>query len=387
MRLIPDTPMLAWAIRDILRHPLHAAVVFFTLFFLSLMTVLPLLTARGLHHTARALLAHAPDILIRKQTAGGFAPIPEQDGIRIALSIPGVVSAKARIHGSARIGDRPVLVMGCPTGKKAGDHGEIGFPGTVQPGQVILGRDIRLPEGDGLTLASGPVRVELTAAGALPESTAAATRDTAILNPSDARRLLELPEGWATDIALSVFHESEIAAILPELVQAFPFPVRLITRTEILKHYADTFSLRSGLALMMMVPAVLAVAVLVLSVTVSSDIRAHETGLLKALGWRTRDRARVALLQAFAISLPAIGAGLSAAMILMRWPRWNLLGQIMLGWREPLAPIYLSAPDRFLIGLGVGIFILLPFLLAHLWAAIRGAATDPDHLLEGTRGS
>jgi hypothetical protein len=81
-----------------------------------------------------------------------------------------------------------------------------------------------------------------------------AIHDIVLLDENDARHILELEQGFASDLAINVFHEQESNAILPDLIDAFPWPVSLTTKNETLKSYTASATRRAGLIYMALVP-------------------------------------------------------------------------------------------------------------------------------------
>jgi ABC-type lipoprotein release transport system permease subunit len=225
--------------------------------------------------------------------------------------------------------------------------------------------------------------VQVTAVDRFPASTAALTASMVVLHPADAHALLRMPAGMATDLALWVFHDEEIPAILPDLTGAFPWPVQIETVTEARGRYAGAFSRRAGIAMVMLIPALLALALLTASAPVRFSGRAQEVGLLKALGWGTGDVVRFHLTRAGLAALPAVGAGLLLALAAPALPRFHLLGRLLLGIGSRPPVLYLTPGDRAAICGITALFVLLPYLLATLWSALHSATADPLDLLEG----
>jgi hypothetical protein len=116
-----------------------------------------------------------------------------------------------------------------------------------------------------------------------------AVHDIILLDENDARYILELEKGFASDLAIRVFHEQEADAILPDLVDAFPWPVSLVTtKNETLKMYTASTARRAGLIYLALVPSLLALALIVAAGFKGTRGKMYEAGLLKALGWTTR---------------------------------------------------------------------------------------------------
>jgi ABC-type lipoprotein release transport system permease subunit len=165
---------------------------------------------------------------------------------------------------------------------------------------------------EGSLLLEGARAMAFRVLGRLPPESGMIAHDIVILNKEDARQLLGLPEGHASDMAIDVFHEEEEGAILPDLAKAFPWPVRITTRSETIGLYAGGTARRGGIALVLAGPAILAGALLVAGSIRDRVGRQREVELLKAMGWTTDDVVRLNLMRSVAVGLPATAPGCSA---------------------------------------------------------------------------
>jgi hypothetical protein len=91
-----------------------------------------------------------------------------------------------------------------------------------------------------------------------PADTSLATHDLVWTSPDDARQLLGLAPGQASDLAVHLFRQEEEQAILADLAAAFPWPVRITGRSSsALRHH--TRAVRTGgIAMVAGIPALLA---------------------------------------------------------------------------------------------------------------------------------
>jgi ABC-type lipoprotein release transport system permease subunit len=214
-----------------------------------------------------------------------------------------------------------------------------------------------------------------------PRASDLMTHDIIMLHPDDARRLLGLQPGEASDLALAVFHPEEAEALLPELVGAFPWPVHVATRQDTRKYYAAAFGRRGGLGQLLYAPAVLALFLLV-AVVVRQQIgdRAH-VGLLKALGWTSRDIVTLQLAKALVVGLPAVAAGLMVAYGLVYLPDQRWVGTLLLDWQDTAPQLHLDAGHAAPVFLGVAGILILPYLAAVYWSSLMQVAAEPYDLL------
>jgi ABC-type lipoprotein release transport system permease subunit len=238
-----------------------------------------------------------------------------------------------------------------------------------------------LPEDDTrLTLhAVGAVTVD--ARGRFPAEADLATHDLVLLHPRDARTLLGLAPGAASDLALTVFHPEEAQALRPELVRAYPWPVQIVTREETRKHYAAAFGRRGGLASVLFLPGAVTLALLVAVVVRQQIGGRRRVGLLRALGWTSRDIIALQVAKSLLVGAPAVAVGLTAAYGLVYGlaPHWA--GYFLLGWQQSSPVLPLASGFAGPVFLEVAGLLLAPYLAAVMWSSLHQAAADPQDLL------
>ncbi|UCD77173.1 MAG: FtsX-like permease family protein [Desulfobacterales bacterium] len=380
MKFRSSYPFLAWTVRDILRQPLEAILLFLSLASLATVLGTALLLSQSLSHTAQRILQDAPSLVIRRVGVGGWAPMPVQESIRLAKSVAGVIGARARIWGTVNGPAGPLTVFGINQPLERG-----GLPDTIplpSPGQAILGPGVMADTKADVIKLSGINSVAVKVAAVLDSRTSMAIHDVVLLHPEDARQILGIAAGYASDVAVDVFHESEAEAVLPDLARAYPWPVRLITRREAAGIYSAGLARRSGLAYLALVPALLALAFIVLGAYKNQNARRYEVGLYKAFGWTTPDIFRLHLLKALMIGGPAMSSGLILAYGLVLRPGVSWPGYLLLGWKQHPPLLHLDASGALLVLLEIALLVFLPYLAATLWPAIKAATTDPQDFLE-----
>jgi len=380
MKIRSSYPFLAWSLRDIFRQPLEAVLLFLSLASLVAVLGTVLLLSQTLAGTAERILKDSPAIVIRKVGAGGWAPLPVRESIRIAKSVPGVIGARARVWGTASGPEGPVTVYGVDQPLKTAGPA-VNWP-SPSAGQAIVGPGVMARAETDHILFTGANSLSFKVSAVLDSRTSMVIHDGVLLHPADARNILGIAAGYATDLIVEVFHESEAEALLPDLAGAFPWPVRLMTRREAAGMYSAGLARRSGLAYMMLVPALLALAFIGVGAFRNQSARRYEVGLYKALGWTTTDIFRLQLLKALCGGIPAVVCGLAVAYGLVRWPGVSWPGYLLLGWQKQPPVLHLDATGAIGVLLEIAVLVFLPYLAATLWPAIKAATTDPQDLLE-----
>jgi ABC-type lipoprotein release transport system permease subunit len=206
--------------------------------------------------------------------------------------------------------------------------------------------------------------------------------DMVLVNPDDAGHLIGIAEGYASDLVIDVFHETEAEAILPDLAKAFPWPVRMTTRKEATGIYVSASARRSGIVYITIIPGMLALALIVVGVVKGQMVQSCNVGLYKALGWTTTNIFQMQLSKALVIGIPAMTAGMVVSYVLVFRPGSSWPGYLFFGWNDNPPLLFLNASGAFLVLIEMAVLIFLPYLVAALWPALRAAVSDPQDFLD-----
>lgn len=372
-----------WAFRDVQRRPIESLVLAAAIALTIVISGTLLLFPRAIYDTLANLMPATPSIVVRRVNAVGWQPLPAQKAVHAATSVIGVVSAKPRIWGVVSGPDGPLTVIG--TAKDSiPDAYPLHLMRLPNIGEAVVGPAIGAGAASGLLDLQGSFRKSYRIIGNFPDKTGMFTHDLVLLNVVDARKLIGLPDGYASDLAVDVFHENEQDAILADLTDAFPWPVRCTTRRQSAGIYAGRFSRDSALNAITVTPAVLAICLLV-AVNIRRSIgRQTDIGIMKAMGWTTGDIVRLQLYRALAVGLPSAVIGICLAFFLVYGPGSGRLAELFLNW-ETLPPnLHLEPRGAVTVLLQVAGCVLAPVVVSALTPAVRAATTDAHELIEGT---
>jgi len=371
-----------WAFRDILRRPVEslllAAAITSTIAIVGTLLLFP----RAVYDTVDRLLNAAPALVVRRIDAGGWRPLPVRQAVRAAETVPGVISVKPRIWGIVNGPDGPLTIIGVAPDQIPQAYKNLltRLPG---PGQAVIGPGVVAGRAVDILQLEGSVRSTYRIIGHLPDKTGLFTHDLVLLNAQDARKLISLPDGYASDLALEVFHEEEQDAILADLAAAFPWPVRCVTRRQSTAMYASGLNRGSTLKTITVIPAVLAVCLLVAVNIRKSMGRQSDLGIMKAMGWTTGDIVRLQLYRACAVGLPSAAIGACLSYLLVYGPGTGWLGTIFLDWETIPPKLYLKPEGAITVLLEVAGFVLTPVIGSALAPVVRAATADVHELIEG----
>jgi len=370
-------PMLLWAAREVLRLPGRNLLLLACLASLTFLVATALLLSQALDRTWSRLMDQAPDLVVRRIDAGGWAPIPVATALASASTVPGALSPTPRLWGVVP-GPRGPVTVAASTAAIPEDA----LRGLTPPlrGQAVVGAGMAGFIQDDRLILDG--RMQLTVIGTFPPETGLATHDLVWMAPADARSLLGIPSGHASDLAVTLFHPEEAEAIRADLAAAFPWPVNITgLRADSWRHHVRAVRM-GGMAVVACVPAVLAMVLIVLGTAAGTGSRQSQWGLLKALGWTTGDIVRLQVIQAAVVGLPAIIFGLALAYAAVFHPPAAGIAAMWITGGRHLPELVLDHSGAAAIMLEITALVILPYLMAVYLSTIKGVARDPLHLLQ-----
>ena len=341
-----------------------------------------LLFPRALYDTIERLLDASPAVVVRRVNATGWQPLPVQEALSAVRNVIGVVSVRPRVWGVVSAPHGPVTVLGLPP-----EYLARGYTHQIERlpsrGQALVGAGVLSAQIAKTITLEGAVSRPFEIIGRLPDQTSIFTHDLVLLNMADARQLIGLPEGYASDLAVAVFHEDEQSAILSDLTTAFPWPVQCLTRHHSAGMYASGLNRGSTLSAITVIPAVLAVCLLVMVNIRLTMGRQSELGIMKSMGWTTGTIVRLQLYRTLSVGLPSAAVGLGLALFMVYGPGNTWIGKVFLGWETLPPKLYLPPQGALTVLLEVAGLILVPVVVSALGPAIKSATTDAYALIEG----
>lgn len=366
--------MALWALRDLMRRPGEALVTAGVIVLLTVTIATPLVIDRVLSRTADAVLSAAPAVVVRRIDPTGWRPMP-LSAVETASQIPGATTVRPRIWGRVPTTTGTATVVAWSPQTPFSPPWPMAAP---PPGTLVAGPGI--PTADSVTVYrtdGRPLPFEIT--GRLPPITALTAADLLILHPDDARALLGIPKGHATDFTIDVFHETEIAAVTEELIAALPFPVHVDDRKSAAGRYHAAAAASSGSRIARFFPALLTLVLLVLVTLRQEHAGTREKRLLNAVGWSTADIHRRHLFSALWVALPSVAVGALSAYALVTLPA--LAGLAGLLWGRPL-PLGISAAVTTDIGIvlvEISSLVLIPYVVSVGLAGLAAGTRMAGH--------
>lgn len=323
---------------------------------------------------AASLLAESPEVVVQRMVGGrhDLIPITLAEGL---AAIRGVTGAKPRLWGyyfDPAVGANYTLMA-------EEDH-KAGI-GNIVIGSAIS-RDRVAGVGDIFPfLTHEGFQRNLRITEVLPEHSEIVAADLVLMDEADLRAITGVPEGMATDIALSVRNPRELTTIARKVTEAFP-GMRPIVRDEVLRTYSALFNWRGGMMVAVLTGALLAFVIFAWDKAsgLSAEER-REIGVLKALGWETSDVLMMKFWEGAAISLSAFLMGLVIAYLHVFFAEAALFEPALKGW-SILYPRFELTPhiDYYQVAT-LFCLTVLPYTACTIVPSWRAATTDPDAVM------
>ena len=339
----------------------------YTLIVFAIASLLFFLSA--LKREASLILKDAPDMVVQRMVAGRQDLIPMAYAREIAL-LRGVRAVTPRLWGyyyDAPSGGNLTVMTGDKTA------------GTITIGSGVS-RLRRATVGDIIVLQSygnqAPLMLEIDRV--LPYESELAAADLVVMADRDFKKLFKFPAGHATDLALTIANQRELATVAEKIVNRFP-DSRPILKSEMLRTYDSIFDWRGGMMLVMMTAAILSFIIFAWDrATGLSAEERKEIGILKSIGWETSDVLLLKFWEGAIISLSAFFLGVIAAYCHVYFLSAPLFQPVLKGW-SVLYPQFTLVPAVDTYQLGVLFFLTVaPYTFATIIPCWRAATIDPD---------
>jgi len=381
------TSILAFALRALARRKARAFALGGGLAFaVALIAAVVFLTESLRAEAERAHAAH-PDIVVQKLVGGRPTTISSADAAKLA-DIASVRSVTPRVWGYVFLPSLQgnVTVVGTSKGAQPLSiaNGVLAEGRDIAPGahEMIAGAELArflgMRPGDELGLpTANPDAHALKLVGTFRSSLDLYTADVLICDEEDARALLVLPPGDATDLAITLSNPAEARVVARTITEKLP-GARVIERDLLARVYHLAYGRRAGFVLGASIPAILALLVLAWDRAsgIGPDER-KEIAVLKAVGWSTSDVLWAKLFESLLVGASATALGLLLGYAWIFWLGAPGLRPALVGWSVLYPRAALTPAVDFAQLLGISLAVMGPFALLSIVPAWRAATTDP----------
>ena len=371
----------------------HAGAMLISLVILFLLASV-LFVSSSLQYTLTQALESEPDFVVTRVQGGRAVPVPSEWVDELA-QLHGVSRVAPRVHGRYFFEPKGVsfLIVGVDmfdeqahaalakvlsrTDMKAFLDGEKMLVGSGV--KRYLKAHFYAKDYNFLTPSGAFKKVEIF--GVLPPQSDLVSNDM-ILMPIDlARVILGYDEEHATDIALNVPNDDE-RDNLESKISGLHYDLRVVTKSDMRKAYANLYNYKGGLFLSLFVIA-LATFVLILYQRYSqvySTERRH-IGLLRALGWSIRDVLRLKLYETAIVVVIAYVTGVVLAYWYVFGLGAPLLREIFVGGANLANHTQFVPVLDFRVLGSILLLYAVPFVAAVLIPVWKIAVTDPKEAM------
>jgi ABC-type lipoprotein release transport system permease subunit len=349
-----------------------ALVVVYTAIIFVLASVM--FFADSLRRQAAFILRDAPEIIVQRTVAGSHDLIPVNYGGSLS-AVKGVTAVQPRFWGYYFYPSvKASYTVMVPDGF---GHKE----GSIMIGSGIA-RAHGLHKGDTMWFTkSDGVAMGLSVVGILPVESEIISYDLVLMGEGDFRRLFGIPDGYATDLAVTVQNPGDISAIAARIVEVLP-DTRPIVRDEILRTYEALFSWRQGITIAVLLGALL--SLIILAWEKASGLSAEERreiGILKAVGWEISEVIIMKSWEGIVISLSAFLMGTIFAYLHIFFTSYIFFEPVLKGW-SVLYPHFRLIPHIDPYQMTALFFLtVVPYTMATIIPSWKAAIVDPDEVM------
>jgi ABC-type lipoprotein release transport system permease subunit len=381
------TSILAFALRALARRKARAFALGGGLAFaVALVAAVVFMTESLRAEAERAHAAH-PDIVVQKLVGGRPTTISSADAAKLT-DIASVRTVTPRVWGYVFLPSLQGNVTIVGTSKAAPPlsiaNGVLAEGRDITPGahEMIAGAELArflgMHLGDELGLPTTNADAHaLKLVGTFRSSLDLYTADVLICDEEDARALLVLPPGDATDLALTLSNPAEARVVARTITEKLP-GARVIERDLLARVYHLAYGRRAGFVLGASIPAILALLVLAWDRAsgLGPDER-KEIAVLKAVGWSTSDVLWAKLFESLLVGASATALGLLLGYAWIFWLGAPGLRPALVGWSVLYPRAALTPAVDVAQLLGISLAVMGPFALLSIVPAWRAATTDP----------
>lgn len=379
--------LLSFALRALVRRKARSIALGGGLAFAVALVAAVLFMTEALRAEAERAHDAQPDIVVQKLVGGRPTTISADEAVKIA-KIASVKSVTPRVWGYVFlpslqgnvtiVGTAPnASPLSTANGVLASGHDITRGAHEMIAGQE-LARFLGMLPGDELGLpTSNPDAHALKLTGTFRSSLDLYTADVVICDDDDARALLVLPPGDATDLAVALSNPAEARVVARTITERIP-GARVIERDLLARVYHLAYGRRAGFVLGAAIPAILALLVLAWDRAsgIGPDER-KEIAILKAVGWSTSDVLWAKLFESLLVGASATALGLLLGYAWVFWLDAPGLRPALVGWSVLYPRASLTPAVDVAQLLGITISVLGPFALLSVVPAWRAASADP----------
>lgn len=340
----------------------------------------------ALRHEARLGIGELPDLMVQRTVAGRPALL-DANHVDALAAMRGVRSVTPRVWGYLYVPslEANLTVVGLGSSRDPSLVVEGRLPREdeeVVVGEVLAER-LGLRRGDEVALPAAEGYRLVRVVGLFRAASALRTADVVLAREALTRALLGMPEGAYTDLAVELSVADEATVIANRAAGLFP-GARVLQRSLLERTHALTFDARGGMLSVLLLPALAALLLLAWDrLTGLGEVERREIGILKAVGWQTREVLEVRLYEQLVVALTGAALGVAVAYAYVFALGAPGMAGALFGWSALYPELRLTPSVDASAPLSVLAAVVLPYVAVGLVPALRAALLDP---LDAQRG-
>ncbi len=382
--------LLEYAINSLLRQKYKTFFVTFILTTLIFLLSSIFFITNSIKYELQSTLESLPEIIVQKINGGRHHDI-DVDTLDVILQISGVSSATPRVWGYYYFENAGVnfTLVGIDEFEEQYKNSH-----AVASKKLDFSRDVMLL-GEGVKrvmqesyykeyfnfIKSNGELKKMDIGGVFAADSELESNDVIVMSKENAREILGIEAHKATDIALKVPNEDEIATIASKIKLLYP-DSRVITKDDLKISYQNIFDYKSGVFLALFIISLFTFFIIIYDkLSALSSEEKREVGILKALGWRVGDVLREKFYESFIVSFFAYLFGVFLALFFVYILNAPLLQNIFTGYSQLKTSF--SLPFVFdMQTLSLIFFLSVPiYVAATIFPSYRAASLDADEVM------
>lgn len=340
----------------------------------------------ALRHEARLGIGELPDLMVQRTVAGRPALL-DAAHVSSLTAMRGVRSVTPRVWGYLYVpsleANLTVVALSVSPDASLALEGRLPRDSEdVVVGQALAER-LGLRIGDEVALPAAERYQLVRVVGLFRSATALRTADVVLAREPLARALLGVPDGAYTDLAVALSVADEAPVVANRAAALFP-GARVLQRSLLERTHALTFDARGGMLSVLLLPALAALLLLAWDrLTGLGEVERREIGILKAVGWQTREVLEVRVYEQLVVALTGASLGVALAYFYVFWLGAPGMAGALFGWSALYPELQLTPSVDASAPLSVLAAVVLPYVAVGLVPALHAALLDP---LDAQRG-
>ncbi len=382
--------LILYALHSIKQRKVKNFVISFTLIILSFTIFSLLMVQSSLNKVLEENIKGMPSITLQKLQGGRIVWIQE-DIIDDVLEITGVKDAVSRVWGYYfyELAQVNLILASYDLYEEAGHKNFKNILENEEKEGLIIGKGVEQilmqfrGDAKSMTFLNNSLeRFNAPVIRTFKDSNPIFTNDVVLMPKDLAHKILEIPENFATDMAVYVPNPKEINTVISKIKEKHP-NLRIITKQTLKSGYEQVLNYKSGLFISMFIIALISFFILVFEKAsgLSQDEKS-EIATLKAIGWQSGHIIQVKAIENIIISINAFLMGLAFALFFVFILEAPIFKDIFLGFNAfnpaftlPFSLDFSIIVISFLLSVGI-------YLAAVLLPTYKCAVIDAD---EGLR--